>query len=225
MLPPLQHLELGALPLPGGGTLPGAVLTYRAWGRPAPGGGNVVLIPSHYTGTSASPAAMIGPGRALDPDRFCIIAPDLFGNGNATSPSHLGNPTARLGFPQVSIADNVAAQARLLAHLGIDRLRLVYGWSMGAIQAWHWAACGPLPVAAILPVCGATGCWPLNRVFLAGLKKTSERCSRPHLFVRRRFRDLVSCNVQGAAFPTSACFEGPANGRATQRGTGRGRTG
>ncbi|WP_138466133.1 alpha/beta fold hydrolase [Poseidonocella sp. HB161398] len=169
MLPPLERLELGDLPLSGGGVLPGAVLTYRVWGRPA-GSGGAVLVPSHYTGTSASPAGMIGPGRALDPERLCIIAADMFGNGNASSPSHRSGPAARLAFPRVSIADNVAAQARLLSHLGIARLRLVYGWSMGAIQAWHWAALHPDQVDAILPVCGATGCWPLNGVFLDGLR-------------------------------------------------------
>ncbi len=170
MLPQLQRLDLGDLPLSGGGVLSDAVLTYRIWGRLAPDSGNAVLIPSHYTGTSASPAAMIGRGHVLDPGRFCIIAADMFGNGNASSPSHLGSPAARLAFPNVSIADNVAAQARLLDHLGITRLRLVYGWSMGAIQAWHWAAHHPARVDAILPVCGATGCWPLNGVFLGGLR-------------------------------------------------------
>ncbi|WP_172327475.1 alpha/beta fold hydrolase [Mangrovicoccus sp. HB161399] len=172
MLPPLQHLHLGDLPLSGGGVLPDAVLAYRVWGRPAPDGGKVILIPSHYTGTSASPAGMIGPGRALDPERLCIIATDMFGNGNATSPSHLADRAARLAFPLVSIGDNVAAQARLLAHLGVERLALVYGWSMGAIQAWHWAAHHPGRVDAILPVCGSTGAWPLNRVFLGGLRAT-----------------------------------------------------
>lgn len=166
-LPELRRFSLGDLPLSGGGVLRGAVLTYRLWGRP---GAPAVLLPAYYTGTSASQAALIGPGRALDPERHFIVATDLFGNGNATSPSHLTGE-ARARFPAVSVEDNVRAQARLLDALGVGRLALVQGWSLAAIQAWHWAALFPERVAAILPVCGASGCWPLNRVFLSGLRR------------------------------------------------------
>lgn len=165
-LPGLRSFPLGDLPLSGGGVLRDAVLTYRVWGQP---GAPAVLLPSYYTGTSASQAAIIGPGRALDPARLFIVATDLFGNGVATSPSHRRG-AARDGFPAVSVEDNVRAQARLLDALGIAQLALVQGWSLAAIQAWHWAVLFPHRVRAILPVCGATGCWPLNRVFLSGLR-------------------------------------------------------
>lgn len=163
VLPALRAFHLGRFPLSGGGVLADAVLTYRLWGRP---GAPAILLPAYYTGTSASQAALIGPGRALDPERYLIVATDLFGNGNATSPSHGHRP-----FPAVSVTDNVAAQARLLEALGVGRLMLVQGWSLAAIQAWHWAALHPDRVEAILPVCGASGCWPLNRVFLSGLRR------------------------------------------------------
>ncbi|TPE47721.1 alpha/beta fold hydrolase [Amaricoccus solimangrovi] len=169
-LPELRRFSLGDLPLSGGGRLRDAVLTYRLWGeRDAP----AVLLPSYYTGTSASQTGIIGPGRALDPERLLIIATDLFGNGVATSPSHR-NGREREAFPGVSVEDNVRAQASLLDALGIGRLALVQGWSLAAIQAWHWAAMFPDRVEAILPVCGATGCWPLNRVFLSGLRAVLE---------------------------------------------------
>lgn len=169
-LPELRRLRLGTLPLARGGVLDDAVLTYRTWGRPD---SPAVLLPSYYTGTSASQAAIIGPGRALDPGRHFIIATDLFGNGVATSPSHLA-ATGPCRFPTVSVEDNVRAQARLLDLLEVERLALIQGWSLAAIQAWHWAALFPDRVAAILPVCGATGCWPLNRVFLSGLRRALE---------------------------------------------------
>jgi homoserine O-acetyltransferase len=161
-----RRFALGDLALSGGGVLDDAVLTYRTWGDP---GAPAVLLPSHYTGTSASPAAIIGPGRALDPGRFFLIATDLFGNGLATSPSGRG-AVGPGRFPAVSVTDNVRAQARLLDALGVGQLALIQGWSLAAIQAWHWAALHPERVEAILPVCGATGCWPINRVFLSGLR-------------------------------------------------------
>lgn len=169
-LPALRHLDLGELRLTSGGALRSARMTYRVWGTLNPDGRNAVLLPSHYTGSSASSAGIIGPDRALDPQKWYIIAPDLFGNGLATSPSHLSQASDRLAFPTVSVIDNVRAQKILLDSLGVHALALVQGWSMGAIQAWHWAAMYPEMTRAILPVCGASGCWPLNRVFLSGLQ-------------------------------------------------------
>lgn len=165
----VQAFSPGDLPLDGGGVLAGARLTYRTWGRRDAAGTNAVLVPSYYTGTSDSHAAMIGPGRALDPDRFFIVAVDMFGNGRATSPG-VAPPAVRAAWPVVSVADNVRAQKALADALGIRRFALVYGWSMGAIQAWYWAAMYPDMVAAILPVCGAARCWPQNRAFLEGVR-------------------------------------------------------
>lgn len=170
MPPDLQHFALGDFPLGSGAVLGDARLGWRSFGRLSPGRDNAVLLPSYYTGTSSSYDAMIGPGRALDPERWFIVTTDMFGNGRSTSPSHAATPAGRAAFPAVTIADNVAAQARLADHLGIDRWALVHGWSMGALQAWEWATSRPGRVAAILPVCGASRCWPQNRAFLEGVR-------------------------------------------------------
>lgn len=169
--PPRERLfPLGDFALDGGGTLPGAVLAFRIHGTLAPAGDNAVLLPGYYTGTSAGYAPWIGPGRALDPARHFVVATDLFANGRSTSPSHAATPAARAAFPAVSIGDNVRAQHALATALGIRRFALVAGWSMGALQAWHWAAAHPERVAAILPVCGAARCWPGNRAFLEAVR-------------------------------------------------------
>lgn len=167
---PLHTFPLGDLRLVSGEVLPDAHLTYRCWGQLNAAADNVILLPSYYTGTSASHLPMIGAGQAFDPARHFIVAIDLFGNGNATSPSQLDTPDRRVAFPRIDVADNVAAQHRLITALGIRRIRLVYGWSLAAIQAYFWAALYPDTVDAILPVCGASRCWPQNRVFLEGLK-------------------------------------------------------
>jgi homoserine O-acetyltransferase len=164
----VRTFALGDLELEGGSVLPNARLTFRQIGQLNNAGDNCILMPTYYGGTHKNYDALIGPAKALDPERWCIVIPNMFGNGISTSPSH-GQWQGQ--FPTVSVSDNVRAQERLLReHLGIDRLALVLGWSMGAMQAFAWAGLFPTKVARILPWCGAARCWPLNRVFLEGIR-------------------------------------------------------
>jgi homoserine O-acetyltransferase len=164
----VQEHRLGDFPLDGGGVLPDARIVYRVIGSPDGSGGNCIVLPTYYTGSHTSYDAMIGAGKALDPARWCIVIPNMFGNGHSTSPSNW-NSTGP--FPAVSIADNVRAQHRVLEEaLGVTRLALAAGWSMGAMQAWGWAALYPDAVERLLPWCGGARCWPLNRVFLEGVR-------------------------------------------------------
>ena len=99
---------------------------------------------------------LIRTGRALDPERYFIIIPNMLGNGLSSSPSKIGPPHDRGRFPGVTVADNVRMQHRLLTEqLGIERTALVYGWSMGGQQAYHWAALYPEIVERIAVVCGS----------------------------------------------------------------------
>lgn len=167
----IGRFSLGDLPLAAGGVLPDAVLVYATAGRLNRAADNAVLLPTYYTGSHASYAPIIGPGRAIDPARHFIVIPNLFGNGLSTSPSHWPAGPARAAWPLVGIADNVTAQHRLLyAHLGVRRIALAAGWSMGAMQALHWAAHHPDMVERVAAICGTASCWPLNRVFLEGVR-------------------------------------------------------
>jgi len=167
----LERIELGDLPLEQGGVLEGAWLGVATWGRLAPDGGNAILFPTYFTGNHLSNARMIGPGRALDPARWFIIVPNMIGNGASISPSNAGHRQAGARFPRVSIRDNVLAQHRLLTQvLGVERLALATGWSMGAMQAWQWAVEYPALVERLLASCGSARCWPLNQAFLEGVR-------------------------------------------------------
>jgi homoserine O-acetyltransferase len=74
-------------------------------------------------------------------------------------------------FPAISYHDAVAIQRRLLTEqYGISKIALVYGWSMGGMQAYHWAACHPDMVERAAIVCGSARCSPYNHVFLEGVK-------------------------------------------------------
>ncbi len=95
----------------------------------------------------------------------------MFGNGLSSSPSNVGPPHDRGRFPGVTATDNVRTQRRLLTErLGIERIALVYGWSMGGQQAYHWAALFPDIVERIAVVCGSARTAPHNLVFLEGIK-------------------------------------------------------
>jgi len=140
-----------------------ARLIYATSGALNAAGDNAVLLPSYYSGTHERYASWIGPGRALDPARYFIIAPNLFGNGVSTSPSHGG------AFPRLTIEDNVHAQHALLETLGVRSLKLAAGWSMGAMQALHWAMLYPDMVRSVVALCGTAFCWPINTAFLKGI--------------------------------------------------------
>ncbi len=160
----------GDITLQSGQVLSDATLVYQTYGQLNSAADNAVLIPTYYTGTHQSNEAFFGPGRAIDTDRYFVVVPNMFGNGLSSSPSNQRGPQSGSGFPLVSIYDNVACHYRLLTEvLEVERLRLVAGWSMGAIQAYHFAALYPDMVDALLPFCGAARCSPHNDVFLQGV--------------------------------------------------------
>ncbi len=130
---------------------------------------------------------MVSAGGALDPSRYFIIIANLFGNGLSSSPSNTPWPDVGSRYPDVTCFDAVQVQRRMLQQLwGIERLALVYGWSMGAMQAYHWAALFPQAVERIAVVCGAARCAPHNQVFIEGVKTRAD--GRPGLPRRRLHR-------------------------------------
>lgn len=153
------------------GGLENARLVYATWGRLNVVADNAVLLPSYYTGTHERYATLIGAGRAVDPTRHFIVAANLFGNGVSTSPSH------GVAFPHLTIEDNVHAQHALLRHLGVTSLALAAGWSMGAMQALHWAMLYPTMVRNVVAVCGTAFCWPVNTAFLRGISPILENAA------------------------------------------------
>jgi homoserine O-acetyltransferase len=154
--------ELGDLELELGGTLRGARLGYRTHGTLAPDRDNAIVFPHMYSGTPASLDSWIGAGRALDPSRWFVICPGQFGNGISSSPS-----TTEGLFPELTIGDDVACQQRLVTHLGIERLALVTGVSMGAQQAYEWAVRFPTMVERLAAFAGLSRTTPANDLLVS----------------------------------------------------------
>lgn len=154
-----------------GMTLPRVELAYKTYGELSPTRDNVIVYPTWYSGQHYDNEWLIGRGRALDPDRWFIIVPNMLGNGLSSSPSNTAEPFDRAAFPNVTVHDNVRLQHRLLTErLGIERVALVTGWSMAAMQSFEWGAAHPDVVERIAPFCGTARIWPHNYVFLEAVK-------------------------------------------------------
>jgi homoserine O-acetyltransferase len=140
---PHQGAELGDLALESGESIGAFRQTYVTHGALDAKRSNAVLVLPAITASHHRLDFLIGPGRALDPARWFVIAVDAIGNGIATSPS-----TSRLqpgmAFPRFGIRDMVSAQHRLLTeHLGLRGLHAVVGASMGGMQALQWGVSHP----------------------------------------------------------------------------------
>jgi homoserine O-acetyltransferase/O-succinyltransferase len=138
----IKTFEAQDFDLQGGVRLPSVQLRYATMGTLSPARDNVVLIPSWYSGTHRESAlCLVGEGRAIDPARHFIVLTNLLSNGVSSSPSNTAGPFEASRFPRVTLHDNIRLQHALLTdHLGIERLKLVAGWSMGGCQAYQWGA-------------------------------------------------------------------------------------
>jgi homoserine O-acetyltransferase/O-succinyltransferase len=122
-----------------GTVMPELRLHYTTVGKPT---GEPVLILHGTTGSGSGmltptfAGALFGPGQALDANKYFIILPDSIGTGRSSKPSD----GLRAKYPRYNYTDTVDATYRLLTeHLGIKKLRVVLGNSMGGMQTWIWA--------------------------------------------------------------------------------------
>jgi homoserine O-acetyltransferase/O-succinyltransferase len=145
-----RFCELGELALESGEAIRDFRQSYVVHGALNAARDNAVLVCSSIAGTAHRLDFLIGPGLALDPARFFVIATDAIGNGRSTSPSNSVTQPG-MAFPRFTIRDMVAAQARLVREaFGIERLAAVVGASMGGMQALQWAVSHPDAMRAVV---------------------------------------------------------------------------
>ncbi len=160
--------------LEGGGSLASVTIAYETWGELDARASNAVLVLHALTGDShvAGPVeaghpspgwwdGLVGPGRALDTDRYFIVCPNVLGGcQGSTGPSSLAPDGRPYGsrFPVVTIRDQVAVETALADHLGVARFAAVVGGSMGGMRALEWVLGYPERVArAVVVAAGAAG--------------------------------------------------------------------
>jgi len=166
-----EIFDLGDVRLQRGATLRDCKLAYKTFGKLSAAKDNAIVYPTWYSGQHYDNEWLVGSGMALDPDKYFIIIPNMLGNGLSSSPSNMPEPYNGSRFPLVTACDNVRVQHRLVTEkFGIKKLPLVTGWSMGALQTFHWGALYPDMVERMAPFCGSAKCSRHNFVFLEGVK-------------------------------------------------------
>ena len=161
-----QFRSVGDLDLERGGALPGVRVSFETWGHLSPAGDNAILVEHALTGDShvvgpvgpghASPGwwdGLIGPGKALDTNRWFVVASNVLGGCQGTTgPSTHTSDGRPWGsrFPFVTIRDQVEVEARLADALGIDVWAGVIGGSMGGMRALEWAVTHPARVRRLV---------------------------------------------------------------------------
>ena len=150
-----QHATFdGPFHLERGRHLPSVTVAYETYGKLSPARDNAVLIchaisgDSHVAGHDAQDDPgwwdiAIGPGKAIDTNRYFVICPNVLGGCRGTTgPNSLNPATGRAygpDFPLITIGDIVKLQKRLVNHLGVERLLAVVGGSLGGHMALTWA--------------------------------------------------------------------------------------
>ena len=204
-----ELFELGDLELQCGKRLPQAKIAYKTYGQLAADRSNLILYPTSYGAQHGDTEWLIGPGRVLDPGKWFIVIANMFTNGLSTSPSNCVHECRSGHWPAMTHVDNVRAQRRLLREVfAVERIALVYGWSMGAQQALHWGALYPHEVARICAVCGSAKTSPHNLVFLEGVKAalTCDAAWRDGWFQARPERGLRAMGRVYAGWALSQAF-------------------
>jgi homoserine O-acetyltransferase len=145
-----------------GATLAPIEVAYETYGRLNAAKTNAILVchafsgDAHAGGEGGWWANMIGPGKALDTDRYFVICSNVIGGCRGTTGPGSINPATgcpwAMSFPVVTIADMVRVEKLLIDHMGISRLLAVTGGSMGGMQALEWAVTFPEQVAAAIPI-------------------------------------------------------------------------
>jgi homoserine O-acetyltransferase/O-succinyltransferase len=151
-----------------GAILPEAQLIYQTDGALNAERSNAILYPTSYGAQHTDINWLVRLGGILDPTHWFVIMPNMFGNGLSTSPSNCSEALQPSFY--FTHYDNVRAQFELLRSLGIEELALVYGWSMGAQQGYHWGALYPQRVQRIAALCGTAKTTDHNRIFLYSLR-------------------------------------------------------
>lgn len=160
-----QFAGIGAFDFESGERIPYVRVAYETWGTLSEDRDNAVLVlhaltgDSHAVGTAGPghPTAgwwqgIIGPGKAIDTDRFFVVVPNMLGGCQGTTgPASIAPDGTEWGprFPFTSIRDQVNAQAAFADVLGIERWAGVVGGSMGGMQALEWAVSYPQRVARL----------------------------------------------------------------------------
>lgn len=146
--------------LESGQTLPGIAITYHVYGTLNKDKNNAVWICHHLTANSDAATwwnGLVGEGRLFDPSKYFIVCANILGSCYGSSGPLSVNPETGVpyyqSFPQITIRDMVKAHMLLRAHLGINRIELLVGGSMGGYQALEWSVMEKEMIGKLILLC------------------------------------------------------------------------
>ena len=143
-------VAIGPLPLDCGETLADAHQRVTTYGTPRRDGSNVVLVEHALTGSSRAAQwwpGIVGAGGLFDPEDWCVVGINALGSCYGSS-----GPSTLDDFPRVTVRDIVRAEIRALDRLGIGRIAVVIGGSLGGMRALQWAVEAPERVRTCIAV-------------------------------------------------------------------------
>ncbi len=158
--PSTRFLDVtGEFRLENGDVLEGIRIAYRTWGDIANADEHAILVCHALTGSADVEAwwpGIIGPGRTFDPARDFIVCANILGSCyGTTGPVSMkpdGTARYRADFPRISVRDMVEIERLLLDGLGVQRIELVTGPSLGGMQALEWSLMYPERVGSVVPI-------------------------------------------------------------------------
>lgn len=207
--PQIHRFDAGDVVLHSGRTFPGMHIAYTTYGALNADKSNVIVYANWFTAQHHDAQWIVRDGGILDTSKYFVVIPNLFGNGLSSSPSNTGWPLVGDRYPNVSYHDAVRVQERLLREVfGIEKVALVYGWSMGGMQAYHWASMFGEQVERIAVICGSARCAPHNAVFLEAVRAalTADPAWRDGIFTERPTRGLRAMGRLYASMALSQDF-------------------
>ena len=101
--PATDFFHLGDFLLENGQVLVDAKVAYNKYGELNSERSNAIVFPTWFVGSNKDSEWLIGPGRALDTDEYCVIVPHMFGNSVSTSPSNASDQQRGPNFPRIDI--------------------------------------------------------------------------------------------------------------------------
>lgn len=214
-----KFAQLGSQKLECGFTLPATTLAYETWGTLNEDRSNVVWIDHALTGDAhvCGPAGpgqptsgwwngIVGPGLAIDTDRFFVVCANVLGGcQGSTGPASLGPGGRAWGsrFPILTIRDQVEAERRLALKLGLENFYAIVGCSLGGQRALEWAVTWPQSVQRLI-------------VVASGASTTAEQAAWAHIQLHILELDP---NFKGGDYYDNPVGAGPYRGLALARET------
>lgn len=203
-----KFADLGPLELELGGRLPNVRMAYETWGTLAPDGSNAILLchaltgDSHATNEAGSDGwwhGIVGPGCAIDTTRYYVVCPNVLGGCQGTTGPASTAPDGRPWgprFPEITMRDMVAAEAKLADILGVPSWALIAGASFGGNLVMEWAASCPRRTRAIA-------------VLVSGPASTAEQVAYAYF---QKQAIMMDPNWRGGNYYDAPAGQGPSTG-------------